>query len=71
MSAAAEHRTMPSLGHRVRHAIEWLVPWFDRAQADRDRARLREEIAASKAVRARAVATIQQGYLDYAERLRR
>ena len=56
---------------RLRRIVEAIVPWFDRAQFDHERADMRRERAESRAVRARATETIQSSYREYAERVRR
>ena len=45
---------------RIRRAIETVVPWFDRAQADRQHAELRQELAVSRAIRQRAVRVMER-----------
>lgn len=42
---------MHDLLRLIRHAVETIVPWFDRAEADRHRAEIRTEIATSREVR--------------------
>ena len=70
MSAVAAHRT-PPVRDRIRAAIERALPWFDRDEEERRRAAFDRELARSKAVRAKATATIQQGYREYADRMRK
>lgn len=41
----------PGLLRRLREVTEAFIPWFDRAAADRERAAMRVEMAASRATR--------------------
>ena len=70
MNAVAVSRT-PRVRSRLRALIEAVLPWFDRDEEERRRAAFDRELARSKAVRAKATATIQQGYREYAERMRK
>lgn len=45
---------------RIRKAVETVVPWFDRDRADQEHRELQRELRASRAIRQRAVATMDR-----------